>query len=208
MFLIFFFATPLWFQRKSIPHLISKKIHPRLISEKIRSKPPRKTNKIAIFFALCVFWICSRGLFAFMPMDLNFTNPNSTIFEKYRQNFSIFQTLPATMGTVAGEEGGWVVDDGALQRFGGGLSNTRGLLPVGRRSNDRRQWEQPRGCWEEKKKDWVGRFGGNRPVRRSDHRFNRFDSGSTSLRAKWPDQIGMVTGRRLDQSNWPVRSGF
>ena len=90
MFLIFFFATPVWFPRKSIPHLISGKIHPRLISEKIRSKPPRKTNKIAIFFAPCVFRICSRGLFAFMPMDLNFTNPNSTIFEKYRQIFSIF----------------------------------------------------------------------------------------------------------------------
>ena len=105
MFLIFFFATPVWFPRKSIPHLISEKIHPRLISEKIRSKPPRKTNKIAIFFAPCVFRICSRGLFAFMPMDLNFTNPNSTIFEKYRQNFSIFQTLPATMGTAAGEGG-------------------------------------------------------------------------------------------------------
>ena len=85
--------------------MISGKIHPRLISEKIRSKPPRKTNKIAIFFAPCVFRICSRCLFAFMPMDLNFTNPNSTIFEKYRKNFSIFQTLPATMGTAAGEGG-------------------------------------------------------------------------------------------------------
>ena len=168
MFFIFFFATPVWIPRKSIPHLISGKIHPRLTSEKSRSKPPRKTNKIAIFFAPCVFRICSKGLFAFMPMDLNFTNPNSTIFEKYRQIFSIFQTLPAIMGTAAGE-GGWVAGDGALQRFG----EARGLLPEGRRSSDRRTWEQPRGCWEEKK-DWVERFGGNRPVHPVRFRLNLF----------------------------------
>ena len=44
-----------------------------------------------------------------------------------------------------------MADDGALQRFGEGLSNERGLLPEGRRSSDWRTWEQPRGCWEEKK---------------------------------------------------------
>ena len=85
MFLIFFFATPVWFPRKSIPHLISGKIHSRLISEKIHAKPPRKTKKIPFFLAACVFWICSRGLFAFMPLDLNFTNPKSTSFD-FREN--------------------------------------------------------------------------------------------------------------------------
>ena len=67
--------------------------------------PQGKPTKLLFFFAPYVFWICSRGLFAFMRMDFNFTNPNSTIFEKYRQNFSIFQTLPTTMGTAAGDGG-------------------------------------------------------------------------------------------------------
>ena len=43
--------------------------------------------------------------------------------------------------------------DGALQRFG----EARGLLPEGRRSSDRRTWEQPRGCWEEKKEKRLSR---------------------------------------------------
>ena len=47
--ILFFFATPVWFPRKSIPHSISGKIHPRLISEKIHSKPPKKTKKFAFF---------------------------------------------------------------------------------------------------------------------------------------------------------------
>ena len=38
LLLLFFFATPVWFPRKSIPHSISGKIHPRLISEKIQAK--------------------------------------------------------------------------------------------------------------------------------------------------------------------------
>ena len=81
----YFFATLVWFPRKSISHSTFGKIHPRLISEQIHAKPPRKTKKIAFlfiyFFAPYAFWICSRGLFAFMPLDLNFTNPKSTIFE-------------------------------------------------------------------------------------------------------------------------------
>ena len=77
--LSFFFSTPVWFPTKSTLHSISWKIHVCLISEKIHAKPPRKTRKI-VFFASCVFWICSRGCFAFVPFDLNFTNPKSTIF--------------------------------------------------------------------------------------------------------------------------------
>ena len=41
---------------------------------KIHAKPQRKPKK-------CFFWICSKGFFAFVPLDLNFTNPKSTIFE-------------------------------------------------------------------------------------------------------------------------------
>ena len=48
--LLLLFCNP----RKSIPHSISGKIHPRLISEKIHAKPPRKTQKIA-FLLLPVF---------------------------------------------------------------------------------------------------------------------------------------------------------
>ena len=58
---------------------------------------------------------------------------------------------------------------------------------------------------------WIGQFFWNRPVRpvhRLNHRFERFNSGSISIRSKWPDRTGMVTGRRLDQSDRPVRSGF
>ena len=63
------------------PHLISGKIHSRLISEKIHAKPPKENQKNCFSFAPCVFWICFRGLFAVVPLDLNFTNPKSTIFE-------------------------------------------------------------------------------------------------------------------------------
>ena len=63
------------------PHLISGKIHSLLISEKIHAKPPKENQKNCIFFSHRVFWICSRGLVAFMPLDLNFNNPKSTIFE-------------------------------------------------------------------------------------------------------------------------------
>ena len=64
-------AIPIWFPRKSIPHLLSGKVH---------AKPPKKTNKKMFFFSPC-FLDLSRGLFAFVPLDLNFTNPKSTIFE-------------------------------------------------------------------------------------------------------------------------------
>ncbi|RVW74149.1 hypothetical protein CK203_057265 [Vitis vinifera] len=45
---------------------------------------------------------------------------------------------------------GWVASDGALQRFGEGVLGR--VLPVGQLSSGRQQWEQLRGCWEEKKK--------------------------------------------------------
>ena len=105
MFLFFFLCNPC---------LIPKKIHPPFDFRENSSsfdfrenpfKTPKENQKNCFSFAPCVFWICSRGLFAFMRMDLNFTNPNSRIFEKYRQNFSIFQTLPAIMGTAAGDGG-------------------------------------------------------------------------------------------------------
>ena len=50
LLLLFFFATPVWFPRKSIPHLISGKIHPCLISEKIHAKPQEKPEKLLLFF--------------------------------------------------------------------------------------------------------------------------------------------------------------
>ena len=81
MLLLLFFCNPVWFPRKSIPHSISGKIHPRLISEKMHAKPPKENQKNCFSFAPCVFWICFRGLVAVVPLDLNFTNPKSTIFE-------------------------------------------------------------------------------------------------------------------------------
>ena len=71
---LFFATTLVWFLRKSIPHLISEKIY---------AKPPRNTKKIAFFGSPCFLdlWICFRGLFAFMTLDLNFMNPKSAIFE-------------------------------------------------------------------------------------------------------------------------------
>ena len=72
------------------PHLIPKKIHPPFdfwensSSFDFRENPftLRKTKrKLLFFFTTYVFWICSRVLFAFMPLDLNFTNPKFTIFE-------------------------------------------------------------------------------------------------------------------------------
>ena len=74
------------------PHLLPKKIHPPFDFRENSSsfdfrenpcKTPKENKKknAFIFFTPCVFWICSRGLFAFVPLDLNFTNPKSTIFE-------------------------------------------------------------------------------------------------------------------------------
>ena len=72
------------------PRLIPKKIHtPFDFRENSSSfdfrenpcKTPKQNQKPCFIFAPCVFWICSRGLFAFEPFDLNFTNPKSTIFE-------------------------------------------------------------------------------------------------------------------------------
>ena len=48
LLLLLFFATPVWLPRKSIPHSISGKFHPRLISEKIQAKTPRKTKKMVL----------------------------------------------------------------------------------------------------------------------------------------------------------------
>ena len=75
MLLLLFFFNPIWFPRKSIPRLIILVWFPRKSMQNPQGKP-----KKLIFFSPCVFWICSRGLFAFMPLDLNFTNPKSTIF--------------------------------------------------------------------------------------------------------------------------------
>ena len=46
-------------------------------------KTPNKNKKrnFFFFFSPCIFWVYSKGLFAFVPLDLNFTNPKSTIFE-------------------------------------------------------------------------------------------------------------------------------
>ena len=77
-----FFATP--FDSQENPSLFD--FGENLSSFDFRENPcktPRKTKKIAFFFyAPCAFWIYSRGLFAFVPLDLNFTNPKSTIFEQ------------------------------------------------------------------------------------------------------------------------------
>ena len=40
------------------------------------------------FVAPCVFWICPKGLFAFVPLDLNFTNPKSKNFLKKSFSFT------------------------------------------------------------------------------------------------------------------------
>ena len=92
--------------------------------------PQGKPTKLYFFCSLC-FLDLSRGLFAFVRMDLNFTNPNSTIFEKYHQNFSTFQTLSATMGTTAGDGrlSGWrrgfaAFWGRAFQRMGAAASGT------------------------------------------------------------------------------------
>ena len=72
------------------PRLIPKKIHPPFdfrensSSFDFRENPsknPKENQKNWFSFAPCVFWICFKGLFAAVPLDLNFTNPKSTIFE-------------------------------------------------------------------------------------------------------------------------------
>ena len=52
---------------------------------------PQRKQKNCFSFAPCVFWICFRGYFAVVPLDLNFTNPKSTIFEPGWKT----QSLPA-----------------------------------------------------------------------------------------------------------------
>ena len=44
-------------------------------------KTPKENQKICFSFTPCVFWICFKGLFVVVTLDLNFTNPKSTIFE-------------------------------------------------------------------------------------------------------------------------------
>ena len=47
----------------------------------IKTPKENQEQNAFIFVAPCVFWICSKVLFAFVPLDLNFTDPKSTIFE-------------------------------------------------------------------------------------------------------------------------------
>ena len=66
-------------------------------------KTPKEIQNNCFFFAFCVFWICSRGLFVVVPLDLNFTNSKSTIFE------SGWKTQPLSVGrwevwVVAGDD--------------------------------------------------------------------------------------------------------
>ena len=84
----FFFASYVFSLQN--PRLIPKKIHsPFDFQENSSSfdfrenpcKTPKENQKNCFSFAPCVFWICPGGLFAFVPLDLKFTNPKSTIFE-------------------------------------------------------------------------------------------------------------------------------
>ena len=89
--------------------MIPKKIHPPFDFQENSSsfdfreksiktpKENQKKKKTFIFVAPCVFWICSRVLFDFVPLDLNFTNPKSTIFEPGWKT----QALPANHDQIA-----------------------------------------------------------------------------------------------------------
>ena len=55
--------------------------NPRLIHKKIHPPFNFRENSSSFDFLPYVLWICSRGLFAFVPLDLNFTKPKSMIFE-------------------------------------------------------------------------------------------------------------------------------
>ena len=93
MLLLFFFCNP---------RLIPKKIHlpfdfrENSSSFDLRENPfktPKENQKNCFSFAPCVFWICFRGLFAVVPLDLNFTNPKSTSYlttPKSRVLFSLY----------------------------------------------------------------------------------------------------------------------
>ena len=74
LLLLFFFATPVWFPRKSIPHSISGKIHPRLISEKIQAKTPRKTKKMD-FLLLPAFSGSVLGSLCYCAIGFKFHEP-------------------------------------------------------------------------------------------------------------------------------------
>ena len=90
------------------PSLLPKKIHPPFdfrensssfdFREKSIKTPKenQKKKKCFYFVAPCVFWIYSRVLFAFVPLDLNSTNPKSTIFEPRWKP----QHLPSNCGSV------------------------------------------------------------------------------------------------------------
>ena len=90
------------------PRLLPKKIHPpfdfrensssfdfREKSMQNSQEKPKKKKRF-YFVAPCVFWIYSRVLFAFVPLDLNSTNPKSTIFEPRWKP----QPLPSNCGSV------------------------------------------------------------------------------------------------------------
>ena len=89
------------------PNLLPKKIHPPFdfrensssfdFREKSIKTPKENQKKICFYFvAPCVFCICSKVLFVFVPLDLNSTNPKSTIFEPRWKP----QPLPSNCGSV------------------------------------------------------------------------------------------------------------
>ena len=53
-------------------------------------KTPKENQKNCFSFALCVFWIHFRGLFAVVPLDLNFKNPKSKLRNGKNQEFFSF----------------------------------------------------------------------------------------------------------------------
>ena len=86
--LILFFLKPSFHSQANPSRLIPNKIHPPFDFPENSSsfdfrenpcKPPWKTKKIVLFFPPCVFWMCYRGLFDFVPLELNFTNLSSLI---------------------------------------------------------------------------------------------------------------------------------
>ena len=80
MLLLFFLQPPFDSQENPSPIRFLGKFIIVWFPRKSMQNPQRK-QKNCFSFAPCVFWICFRGLFAVMPLDLNFTNPKSTIFE-------------------------------------------------------------------------------------------------------------------------------
>ena len=76
-----FFATPFDSQENPSPIRFLGKFILVWFPRKSMQNPKENQKNCFFFYAPCAFWIYSRGLFAFVPLDLNFTNPKSTIFE-------------------------------------------------------------------------------------------------------------------------------